>query len=276
MGLELFELSIEVTRKCNLKCLHCMRGESQNIDITKEIIDEIFDNNNISAIHSISFSGGEPTLTPEIIVYIIDKIINKNINVYKIGFVTNGQIYSQEIINAFNRFNKYRNNKVIEELEKTIIDKQEFNEILKRNTDNHATILFSIDQFHKPIPSKVKEKYILSAEGINISEKAPLEEDEIYKTGFATFGIDFEYELRKLKYVKIENNWVVMNPIYITANGNITSKGDGQYTDMDKINLGNIMNKKLYDVLAENGIPVFNSPKIELNTNHKRKTLNKN
>lgn len=37
-------IAIEVTRKCNAKCSHCMRGESQNIDTTKEIIDSILNN----------------------------------------------------------------------------------------------------------------------------------------------------------------------------------------------------------------------------------------
>ena len=27
---------VEVTRKCNLKCEHCMRGEAQNVTLTKE------------------------------------------------------------------------------------------------------------------------------------------------------------------------------------------------------------------------------------------------
>lgn len=32
-------LQIELTRRCNQSCIHCCRGNSQNIDLTKEIVD---------------------------------------------------------------------------------------------------------------------------------------------------------------------------------------------------------------------------------------------
>ena len=104
MGFILESLALESTRKCNLKCGHCMRGPSQNIDLTNEIIDTFFNNNDIKRISNIIFSGGEPTLNPEIIVYTINKIITENIDVCNIAMVTNGQIFNKEIVDAFNRF----------------------------------------------------------------------------------------------------------------------------------------------------------------------------
>ena len=50
------DLAIETTRRCNMKCEHCMRGLSQNIDITPELIDMIFDNAEIASINHICFS----------------------------------------------------------------------------------------------------------------------------------------------------------------------------------------------------------------------------
>ena len=35
-------LVIEVTRKCNLQCAHCLRGEAQDIEISEAVIDKIF------------------------------------------------------------------------------------------------------------------------------------------------------------------------------------------------------------------------------------------
>ena len=36
-------LTLELTRRCNKKCAHCLRGQSQDITMSKEIIDKLFD-----------------------------------------------------------------------------------------------------------------------------------------------------------------------------------------------------------------------------------------
>ena len=36
-------LVLEITRRCNMSCEHCMRGEAQNIDMDLSIIDKIFE-----------------------------------------------------------------------------------------------------------------------------------------------------------------------------------------------------------------------------------------
>ena len=36
-------LAIELTRKCNLKCNHCMRGNAENKEISDKILDRIFE-----------------------------------------------------------------------------------------------------------------------------------------------------------------------------------------------------------------------------------------
>lgn len=79
---------IEVTRKCNLKCRHCLRGEAENITITKEMIDNYFDN--IDGILTLNFTGGEPLLAIDEIEYTIDKIIKDKIRVASLAVITNG------------------------------------------------------------------------------------------------------------------------------------------------------------------------------------------
>ena len=37
------ELAIEVTRRCNMQCSHCMRGHAENHTISKEVVDRLFD-----------------------------------------------------------------------------------------------------------------------------------------------------------------------------------------------------------------------------------------
>ena len=70
-------LGIEVTRRCNQVCENfCMRGASQTMDIPVEYIDLFLDQkrNQYKAVDQLLFSGGEPTLNEDAIVYTVQKI----------------------------------------------------------------------------------------------------------------------------------------------------------------------------------------------------------
>lgn len=58
----------EITRKCNLKCEHCVKGAAQNITITKSIINKVLDS--VGFCKSIYLTGGEPFLEIDIIEYL--------------------------------------------------------------------------------------------------------------------------------------------------------------------------------------------------------------
>lgn len=53
-------LTIELTRRCNMKCGHCLRGEAQEVDIDRKYIDSLLDQTEL--IGGMFFTGGEPTL----------------------------------------------------------------------------------------------------------------------------------------------------------------------------------------------------------------------
>ena len=71
---------LEITRKCNLHCAHCMRGPAQNIEISKEDVDLFFEKLDGVIVENLTIGGGEPTLNPDMIVYIIDKLISERFN----------------------------------------------------------------------------------------------------------------------------------------------------------------------------------------------------
>lgn len=84
---------IEITRKCNLQCEHCLRGCAQNKDMSKEIIDKFFEalqKNDVDSIF-IAFTGGEPTLNLSIINYTIEKLKQSNIYLDYFYIATNGR-----------------------------------------------------------------------------------------------------------------------------------------------------------------------------------------
>lgn len=65
------DVIFEATRRCNLRCGHCLRGEPQSVDITKRVVWALV--RLLSQLHNdeksmytgcVTMSGGEPTLNP--------------------------------------------------------------------------------------------------------------------------------------------------------------------------------------------------------------------
>lgn len=110
MKMKLMHLVIETNRQCNLNCTHCGRGDAQDITITPEIIDKLLDQ--IDFIVELDLTGGEPFLHPEIIEYLFDGIIKRDIFLFGAGSVTNGTICDQRVADAFSKLAKYVNEKV--------------------------------------------------------------------------------------------------------------------------------------------------------------------
>ena len=86
---DLYSFIIEVTRRCNMGCAHCLRGDAQNMDIDVSFIDKIL--NETDYISSITFSGGEPSLNISAIEYTLKRCQELNIRVGSFYIVTNGK-----------------------------------------------------------------------------------------------------------------------------------------------------------------------------------------
>lgn len=62
---------IEVTRRCNMCCAHCLRGDAESIDIQEKYIDAFLDSFEKGAyISSLTFTGGEISLNIPAIRYL--------------------------------------------------------------------------------------------------------------------------------------------------------------------------------------------------------------
>lgn len=236
---------IEVTRKCNLKCRHCLRGEAENITITKEMIDNYFDN--IDGILTLNFTGGEPLLAIDEIEYAIDKIIKDKIRVASLAVITNGTILDKRVADIFNKYNKYLH----ENMSYLFEDKKNTKvELLISNSEFHDNKPEKAFGFYRPLLDKdilvgyrrvesgVMDDLVNSGRAINIPETeyrksdVPTGQHRIFYIGDGTPS-DIK------KYVeKTGNNIIAKDMVYpclqLNANGNVVLSRPCTFIEEDK------------------------------------------
>lgn len=97
-------LIIETTRRCNMTCGHCLRGDAQNLDMPYEYLDRLF--SQLGNVGTITLTGGEPSLVPEKILEIVELIKRHRVSVDGFYAATNGLEVSEEFIMALIRMHQ--------------------------------------------------------------------------------------------------------------------------------------------------------------------------
>lgn len=93
---------VETTRRCNMRCRHCLRGEPQNKDIDLAYIDALL--NQADIIDSVVFTGGEPTLNLDAMEHMAAGLINRGVLLFNFQVLTNGVEYSERLVEVAKRF----------------------------------------------------------------------------------------------------------------------------------------------------------------------------
>lgn len=214
LKLNINELAIEVTRKCNLKCAHCFRGDSQNVDLDIDSIEKLFHNDEyeINYIRSILITGGEPTLHPKAILKIIKELIDHRVRFDYFTIVTNGSDYNNILMKSIDILYKY------------------WNICKTNNIDSDFVIVCSLDQFHQEPSLKVMEKYYklpyFVGNKINISNNNITKMGRAYKNGLGTSISYYDSKVKfqefltnnEIEFIKIDD-YVYLNELYLSAKG---------------------------------------------------------
>ena len=98
-------LELEITRKCQLKCAHCMRGDAQNIDMSNEVIDRILED--VGKIEHALFTGGEPTLNIGAMRHFLEKLKISGIILNEVEIVTNGYDIPEDFVTLLKEYYEY-------------------------------------------------------------------------------------------------------------------------------------------------------------------------
>lgn len=230
------EIMFEITRKCNLKCAHCLRGEMQPVSMPTEVIDKMLEVS--SGIEGIFLTGGEPFLEPSIIEYLVDKIIELDFDTKHLSVITNGTILNDNGIRcakAFDKFAKWRISKGEEQ-------------------DWYALIAVSNDDFHGADVDKAVEFYKKHTENVWVVDKG-------YDEDVSPYGRAVENNLSDspcINYteyahrLRIDEGNIVRCLLTLTYKGNLTYPELKEWEMVDTVSIGNIMEESLESMLECN------------------------
>lgn len=103
--------AIEITRRCNMYCAHCLRGNAQPVDIDRRHISNVL--RHVRHVQHFNITGGEPSLNVGAIRYILKLLSAYGITVNDFYIVTNGSTAScsQEFIDACAALYEYQEEK---------------------------------------------------------------------------------------------------------------------------------------------------------------------
>lgn len=236
-------IQFELTRKCNQSCLHCCRGESQNLDLSQDVIDAFVDKNDIHSISSLKFSGGEPTLNGEALEYLVKRLIEKQIEVNSFILSINGLSYNKVLADALTELNQY------------------CGKFSLRPRERYGTLFVSQSQYHKEASQEVIDKFSQLPYFI-----APRRIDKIEPQHLLPYGnaaknnlttnqpsideiIDYDKSINITEYQG--ETFLVFNYQYISSNGNVLTDGCISYDMMDKYHIGNVMDKSMIEMYSE-------------------------
>ncbi len=235
-------LVIEMTRKCNLNCVHCMRGDAQNVTITREIIDKIIEN--VDDCMRFQLTGGEPLLALDELEYLIDRIIERNYSADMIDFVTNGTVQDRRVIDILSRF-------------------------CRSGKQRKALISISNDQFHNVKQSEETYNFYMDATKdipeIEIKYNGIIgERKENGLTGFILSGrgktITPDISSEAIRKESVLDHRIcigdfgkakgwVMCTLQINATGDVCLMEQRSFDTLDSMAIGNIMDTPLYDLI---------------------------
>jgi len=222
------QMMFEVTRRCNMSCDHCLRGDTQSCDMSRKTITTALEQLKGATISNLGFTGGEPLLRPDLIRFILDELIRLDISVDQFTLITNGTICSKEILTLLTDLYAYA-----------------------ENLDEIGPFYFAIsdDKFHRAAMTKQqKDKYVknkhlfemfsfLHTHGNNL----PIAEGRAKNFGsYARYNDEFKVQL-------YDNGLGIMyGLLYINAKGQIVSDCDWSYETQEYMTCCNVDNMTEY------------------------------
>lgn len=196
-------MSIEITRRCNMTCTHCLRGDARNLDIDHKDIRNLL--KHFKSIQHLCITGGEPSLNPKAIKYILKQLKHFDIHVHRFCIVTNGSqtSLSKEFIDICAELYEYQEERY-------------------ESNDNFHMLEMSDDRFHdnKLHNQVIKELSVYPFFGF----RGQADNIYLFKEGRSFMGSE-----NTIHPIYLNDCDYVYGQIYLNAEGMILSNGDLSY-----------------------------------------------
>lgn len=155
--LHCLNLMIEITRRCNMRCNHCLRGDAEDLDMSQNLVQDLFAG--VKSVDVLTFCGGEPTLAVPQMRWALDECRKNGIDVREVYIVTNGLVVSDEFVQACRDWHSYCiERQFVADGSAPYIGGYEAKRILKAvlsdNADGRSgcVVAVSLDAYHDDIP----------------------------------------------------------------------------------------------------------------------------
>jgi organic radical activating enzyme len=220
MGIHIQELTIEVTRRCNLECPHCLRGDIQKRNIPLIYVENVF--KEVDSIGTITFTGGEPFLVINRIEQIMNLAKMYNVEIQNFYIATNGTINTKKVL-------------------KVLMD------LYIQCTDNEiSAVEVSTDQFHIDGGADVDfySTYLSILKFVRERDKGKDDYRQLKKEGRNKYTNGANLVTEETYSVDCYNDtYNVEGIIYINAKGEIIAGCDWSYESQKDHVIGNCKNE---------------------------------
>ena len=211
-NLQLSDVVIEITRQCNMRCDHCLRGDPQNINISDEILDEFFRKIKGHSIGTLTLTGGEPSLVADRIKAAVKYAKKYKVYVGSFYIVTNAkQVTSAFLCSVIELFSYCSDNEI-------------------------SKLVYSSDQYHeKPSDINLRKLQCFSFFGA----KGEIKRELVLNEGR---GENINWKVLNISPYTIDE-YMIDGEIYLNCKGNIVPSCDLSYEsqDMPPLILGNVL-----------------------------------
>jgi hypothetical protein len=205
---------LEITRWCNLECYHCLRGRRQRKRQTYENISALL--SNFKYVDTVTFTGGEPTLAPDIIGLFIDASRLQDVGVGNYYIATNAERITPKFLKMWERLHHWCDDNDISGLD---ISNDHFH---SNNPDKHKIMDFA-EQYNLPYHLKYDKWKPDYADCISEGRAKDWSRKLVTKTPFL-YNIWGEDDL--LSYSE--------GDLYLNCKGNIIHGCDWSFESQDK------------------------------------------
>ena len=219
-------LIVEVTRKCNMECNHCLRGNAQNINIKHEYIKNFLLNNNIDYVSSVTFTGGEPTLNPDAIKYFLEFCKHHKISIGSFYMVLNGaEAIKKEFVMLLMELYLYC------------------------DYDDLTTVEVSNDLYHLAEGQDTLNYELLKCLSF-FKEKGDLNYMHVIAEGRGVELCELNGTIDNARIIKPKtyNTFEDLEEIYLNAKGDILTNCNISYKRQNKFKLFNVLEKTFKDI----------------------------